>query len=132
METQPALVIDHLDYDRLAGLASAVAGRLPMAARDLAHELDRATIVPAAEIPVGTVRMHSTVRFRDDTTGTEQELRLVYPGEADIEAGRISILTPVGTALIGLGEGQSIAWYTRSGERRRLTVLRVTRAECPA
>lgn len=50
---------------------------------------------------------------------------LVYPGEADIAAGRVSVLTPIGTALIGLAEGQSIVWQTRTGVSKRLTVLKV-------
>jgi regulator of nucleoside diphosphate kinase len=51
---------------------------------------------------------------------------LVYPAEADIAEGRISVLTPVGTALIGLRAGQSITWRTRDGRKQVLTVLRVT------
>jgi regulator of nucleoside diphosphate kinase len=54
--------------------------------------------------------------------GRERSVVLVYPGQADIGVGRISILTPIGTALIGLSEGQSITWTTRDGRRRRLTV----------
>jgi regulator of nucleoside diphosphate kinase len=50
---------------------------------------------------------------------------LVYPGEADISQGRVSVLTPIGTALIGLGVGKSIAWETRTGELRQLTVMQV-------
>ena len=50
---------------------------------------------------------------------------LVYPGEADIAAGRVSVLTPIGTALIGLAEGQSIVWQTRTGVSKRLTVLKM-------
>ena len=55
-------------------------------------------------------------------------MTLVYPGEADIEQGKISILTPIGAALIGLSKGQSIDWATRTGEIRRLTVLEVREA----
>jgi regulator of nucleoside diphosphate kinase len=53
---------------------------------------------------------------------------LVYPGEADIAAGKVSVLTPIGTALIGLAEGQSILWQTRTGAAKRLTVLKVEEA----
>ena len=64
-------------------------------------------------------------RVSDDTTGKVQTVTLVYPEEADISQGKISILTPIGTALIGLHAGHSITWETRSGELRRLTVLQV-------
>jgi regulator of nucleoside diphosphate kinase len=56
-------------------------------------------------------------------------VQLVYPAEADIEAGRISILTPIGAGLIGLREGQSILWPDREGRERRLTVVRVTQPQ---
>ena len=69
--------------------------------------------------------MGSQVRFRDETTGLAREVQLVYPQQADSAAGRISILTPVGTALIGLSEGQSMTWSDRSGKAKRLTVLEV-------
>ncbi len=52
-------------------------------------------------------------------------MQLVFPGQADIGAGKISILTPIGTALIGLSEGQSIVWTARDGKERRLTVIKV-------
>ena len=67
--------------------------------------------------------MGSEVEFRDETTGTVRKVTLVYPGEADIALGKISVLTPIGTALIGLGVGQSIMWETRTGDLKRLTVL---------
>jgi regulator of nucleoside diphosphate kinase len=69
--------------------------------------------------------MGSTATYRKDT-GQEQEVTLVYPVDADIAAGRISIMTPIGTALIGLRVGQSITWRDRAGKRHMLTVLAVT------
>jgi regulator of nucleoside diphosphate kinase len=65
------------------------------------------------------------VEFRDDTTGKVQTVTLVYPEDADISKGRISVLTPIGTALIGVRAGDSISWETRTGDLRRLTVLQV-------
>ena len=67
--------------------------------------------------------MNSEVEFRDESTGKVQRLILVYPNEADIAEGKLSVLTPVGTALIGVRVGDSIGWETPSGEFRRLTVL---------
>jgi regulator of nucleoside diphosphate kinase len=69
--------------------------------------------------------MHSRFVFKDESTGEARTVSLVYPGEEDIDDGRISILTPVGAALLGLSEGQSIEWETRIGESRTLTVLRL-------
>jgi regulator of nucleoside diphosphate kinase len=69
--------------------------------------------------------MGSDVLYRDDLTREVRRVSLVFPGEADISQNKISVLTPVGTALIGLRAGQSITWPTRSGEMKRLTVLKV-------
>ena len=69
--------------------------------------------------------MNSEVEFRDDTTGKVQRVTLVYPEEADISQRKISVLTPVGTALIGLRNGHSITWETPNGEVRQLTVMSV-------
>jgi regulator of nucleoside diphosphate kinase len=69
--------------------------------------------------------MESEVEFRDDVTGQVRTITLVYPKDADMNAGRISVLTPVGAALIGLSAGQSIEWQTPTGGRRSLTVLSV-------
>jgi regulator of nucleoside diphosphate kinase len=74
---------------------------------------------------VDTVCMDCEVVYRDDTTGRVQTVTLVYPNEADIAKGRASVLTPIGTALIGLAVGESINWTTRTGEMKRLTVLEV-------
>jgi regulator of nucleoside diphosphate kinase len=57
--------------------------------------------------------------------GQEQTVTLVYPADADIEAGRVSVMTPIGTALIGLKAGQSITWRDRSDKRHKLTVVSV-------
>ena len=91
----------------------------------LLEEVERARIVEPKDIPPKVVTMGALVGFRDDTTGAERTVSLVYPGEQDIELGRISVLTPVGAALIGLTEGQSITWRTPTGEERSLTVLSV-------
>jgi regulator of nucleoside diphosphate kinase len=88
----------------------------------LTEELERAEIVAGGDLE-RTVRMGSEVTFRDDSTGKVETMTLVYPGEADISRQRISVMTPVGTALIGLSAGDSITWTTRSGELRLLTVL---------
>ena len=125
--SQPALLLWADDYDRLMDLAQAAMARHPADdARRLLDELHRANIVPPDWMPEGVVTMNSYVEFSDDRTGGVRRLQLVYPYGADYDQGRISVLSPVGAALIGLAEGQSIAWYTRDGRQRRLTVLRVS------
>ena len=121
----PTIKVTAEDRERLAGLASAAMGRMPDLAGYLSDELDRAQVVRAGRSALGFVRMGSEVAFRDDTTGKVQAVSLVYPGEADIGQGRISVLTPVGAALLGLSKGQSIDWATRTGAAKRLTVLKV-------
>ncbi|MGE7417351.1 nucleoside diphosphate kinase regulator [Methylobacterium tarhaniae] len=126
----PEIKVTAEDRERLAGLASAAMDRMPDLAGYLSDELDRAQVVPipvvrAGRTALGFVRMGSEVAFRDDTTGKVQAVSLVYPGEADIGRGRISVLTPVGAALLGLSKGQSIDWSTRTGTAKRLTVLDV-------
>ncbi|MGD9737981.1 MAG: nucleoside diphosphate kinase regulator [Bauldia sp.] len=121
----PPLVIGHSDHDRLAALADAASARTPRLAATLLSEIERSRVVPEPQLPSDVVRMGSVVTFRDEATAKVQSVRLVYPAEADIAAGRVSILTPIGTALIGLTKGQSMSWQTLSGEDRQLTVLGV-------
>ena len=120
---RPRIVVSDADYARLNGLAVAVSSRNPDIADELLSELDRAEIVDT--VPPSVVSMDSTVEYR---VGDEpvRSVTLVVPGEADIEKGKVSILTPIGTALIGLAEGQSIAWTARDGREHELTVLRVS------
>ncbi|AMU89552.1 transcription elongation factor GreAB [Sphingopyxis macrogoltabida] len=91
----------------------------------LLGEIDRAAIHSSADIPDDVVTMGSEVTFLDEKSDTERTVRLVYPGDADISAGRISILTPIGAGLIGLSTGQSILWPDRGGEEHRLTIVKV-------
>ncbi|BBK35546.1 nucleoside diphosphate kinase regulator [Allostella sp. ATCC 35155] len=121
----PPITVRQDDFATLSRLADGLADQMPDVADYLARELDRARVVPDAGLPSDVVRMGSRVHYRDDATGQERWITLVYPGERDIAAGRISVMTPVGAALIGLARGQSIAWETRRGESRALSVLEV-------
>jgi regulator of nucleoside diphosphate kinase len=94
----------------------------------LEAELDRADVLLAAEVPDDVVTMYSRVRYLDETTGERRSVTLVYPDETDVERGRISVLAPVGSALLGLSEGQSIDWEFPRGARRRLRVEEVVRS----
>lgn len=121
----PDIVLGSADHHQLNQLAMAGLERTPDLSDDLLNELERANIVDDAAVPADIVRMGSTATYRKDT-GQEQEVTLVYPVDADIAAGRISIMTPIGTALIGLRVGQSITWRDRANKRHMLTVLAVT------
>ena len=88
----------------------------------LQSELARAIVVSDEAVPPDVVTMHSCVTYIDEATGVRREVTLVYPPEADGAQGRVSVLAPVGTALLGLSAGQSIDWPFPDGRRRRLTV----------
>jgi len=122
---KPPIILSDADYDRLANLAASASDRLPDVAEELQSELDRAEVVAPGAVPAEVVRMGSTVEFRADG-GMHRTVTLVFPGDADIASGRISVLTPIGTALIGLAKGQSIRWKTRDGRAQALTVIEVT------
>lgn len=120
----PNIVVSNADYERLTDLATASLERLPEVATELLDEMDRARIVSDGSVPANVVRMGSTVTFRSDD-GRELTETLVYPVDEDSDAHRISVMTPVGAALIGLAEGQSISWTARDGRSHRLTVEKV-------
>ena len=84
----------------------------------LREELDRAEIVADHEVPAGIVTMHARVRYLDETTGERTRVTLVYPHQTDMQRGRISVLAPVGAALLGLASGDAIEWPFPHGIRR--------------
>ena len=95
--------------------------------QDLRGELDRATAVDPDEVPEGVVTMHSQVRVEDVDTGETRMYTLVFPHEADVASGRISVLAPLGTALLGYREGDEVEWEMPGGVRR-LRIREVQRA----
>ncbi|MBB3019161.1 regulator of nucleoside diphosphate kinase [Microvirga lupini] len=122
----PPITISTVDYDRLAWIATAgVNSQRCTVAEMLADELDRAMIAAPGSIRPDIVTMHSEVEYRDEVTGDVRRTTLVYPGEEDSDAKRISVVTPIGAALIGMSEGQSIEWQGPTGGRRKMTVQRV-------
>lgn len=127
--TRPQVIIARETLDHLEALVEGAASRMPALAERLLEELSRARIVPAARMPADVAGIGSRVTWRDETTGQEQTATLVWPEEADIDAGRASVLTPIGVALLGLKAGARFQWETRSGEVRDLTVLSVQPAE---
>lgn len=125
-ERPPLCLIDS-EADALSELALGIAGSQPDISALLLAEIDRAEIHTADTLPANSVAMNSHVTFIDEGSGTRRDVQLVYPQNADIEAGRISILTPIGAGLIGLTEGQSILWPDRDGHKRYLRIERVSR-----
>ncbi|HZM37304.1 MAG TPA: sigma factor-like helix-turn-helix DNA-binding protein, partial [Burkholderiales bacterium] len=98
----------------------------------LLREIDRAKVVsPKVAILADAVTMNTQVFYTNETTGAHQHLNLVYPQEAGSCACCVSILAPVGTALIGLSAGQAIEWGFPDGSRRRLRVDQVIHHDCP-
>lgn len=93
----------------------------------LAEEVENAQVVPAAQMPTDVVTMHSRVRILDVRTGEQRVFRLVYPHEANFAENKISVLAPIGTALLGYAAGAEIEWKVPSGSRR----LRVEAVEQP-
>lgn len=108
------LYIADKDYDRL----------LPITRNHpLADELDRAIVVPKEKLSVNIVRINSRVTYLDESDGISREIELVLPDQADLNQGKVSVLAPVGTALLGLKEGQTIEWTFPNGAPRRLRVV---------
>lgn len=91
----------------------------------LARELARASVVTPDVVPGNVVTMHTRLEYRDDVTDQVRRMTLVYPGEEHWDDQYISVLTPLGVAVLGLSEQQSIRWRTPSGGMRGVTVLRV-------
>ena len=87
----------------------------------LQRALARATVVPAAEVPAHVVTMNSRVTYTDETAAVRATVKLVYP-QSPAGRGRLPVTSPLGTALLGLREGQEIDWHFPLGGRRRLRV----------
>lgn len=115
------------DHERLERLIqSTTAGRDAECAALLDEELERATIVPDDALPPGTVALDSRVRFRDETTGRVRDITLVLPARAAASDGHVSVLSPIGSALLGLSTHDRIDWPLPGGKLSRLRVLDVS------
>jgi len=125
-KTNSELTIKRSDYVKISSL-------VPAAAEDVQEflelELDRASIVEDDVFPNDVVAMESVVRYLTLESNKESEVRLVYPGAPTSSINQVSVLAPVGAALIGLRVGQSLKWPTPQGEMREIRVLSVRPAE---
>ena len=122
---RPAITVTAADHAMLSRIAAGAAHTMPELSAELTHELDRARILPGNRVSADHARIGSQIVYRDETTKRETTVTLVWPEHADIEKNRISVMTPIGVALIGMAAERSIDWTTRSGDVKRLTVLDV-------
>jgi regulator of nucleoside diphosphate kinase len=127
-EMRPPIAIDAKHFARLSALSSLTSAPMMGVCEYLHEELDRAHVLPTEELPPDIVSLGSQVEFRDEQTGKSQKIILVYPFDADITRRRVSVLTPVGAAVLGLSVNQTISFHTRTGDKRELTVLKVGKA----
>ena len=116
-----SIYITELDYARLSGLIDRTRERNG-ADREylnkLETELDRAEVVDSKDIPADVVTMRSKVRLKDLVSGESNTYSLVFPIEADFAEGKISVLAPIGTAILGYRRGDTIEWPVPSGLRK--------------
>ena len=117
----PAILLSRADFDALDRLVGDLPGAGP--AGLLQQELDRAEVLDDADMPKDVVGLNRWLHYADDRHPEVRRVQLVLPREADIDAGRVSILSHVGAGLIGLKEGQSILWPDPSGDTRKLTPI---------
>lgn len=122
----PPITLTRNVADRLTGLAMTLEDRLPQEADYLERELERATIVADDALPRGVVTVGSRVQFEDRDSGVLHTVTLCWPADEDVSAHRLSVLTPVGAALVGLAAGRTIAWQNRAGVWRKLRIVAVT------
>lgn len=121
----PRIVLTRPHHTRLSALVVSSVETHPDIGAYLTRELDRAKVVGPEKIGRGVVTMNSRVKFRDDATGVREVVTLVYPGGEDPQAGCVSVLSPLGAALIGLEEGQSITFAAPDGSERSVSVTKV-------
>lgn len=120
MQHAPPIVITHIDLTRLKHLLASPAVRDSDAAEALVEELERADVVEPTALPPDVVSMNSRVRLCEKNSGRTFELTLVYPAEAG--EGCVSVLAPIGSALLGLAVGHEIEWPLPHGQTARVQV----------
>jgi regulator of nucleoside diphosphate kinase len=127
------ITISSADHDRLLDLIDSARLDWHISSEhlhSLEGELARATLVEPNELPSDVVAMRSTVRFRDLDTDEVETYTLVYPSEADVTCNRISVLAPIGTALLGFRTGDTLKWRVPLGSRR-LKITKVVQRQVP-
>jgi regulator of nucleoside diphosphate kinase len=123
--SRPPIHLLHRESDLLGDLALQLEHRFPVVSAMLLTEIERAELHTPDTLPADAVTIGAEVEFVDESSGNVRRVRIVMPAEADIEAGRISVLTPIGAGLIGLTTGQSIDWPDLEGREHRIRTLSV-------
>jgi regulator of nucleoside diphosphate kinase len=124
--TTPTLVIDAAQLAQLRGAVRLAAQTAPEIAERLLEEIDRAEVLPSDEVPDQVVTIGRWVRYQNVDNDSTRTVQLVLPAQANAAEGKLSIVSPIGAALIGLSEGQLMPWETRDGDRQWLRVLQVS------
>lgn len=125
MTVKPGIVLSSLDVDRLESLLGSLPREERLKHAGLQEELDRAEVVEPKDVPPNVVTMNSSVRFAMES-GEEFTLTLVYPRDSDGSTDRVSILAPVGSALLGLAAGEQIEWPKPGGNTMTVQIKEVT------
>ncbi|MDE2612830.1 MAG: nucleoside diphosphate kinase regulator [Burkholderiales bacterium] len=125
MSKRPEIIVSSRDAERLENLLAALPRTGLIGRAELEAELERATVVEPEKVPPTVVTMNSTVKFAVESSSEDFELTLVYPKDADTSGKTISILAPVGSALLGLKQGDEIAWPKPGGGLIKVTVKEV-------
>lgn len=123
--SRPKIVVSTLDAERIEQLLDGLPYNVAIK-DELEAELLRADVVEPTEIPANVVTMNSTVRFKVASSPEEFELTLVYPKDLDASGKKISILAPIGSALLGLTQGDQIQWPTPDGGVQQVTIQEIT------
>jgi len=122
---RPPIHLLAAESDLVAGLALVAEHRLPVVAALLLEEIERAELHDVSDMPTGHVRLNSRVTFLDEKSRRIREVQLVLPTDANIAEGRISVLTSMGAALYGLGDGACISWPDINGNERPIRIMSV-------
>ncbi len=122
----PPIVVSSLDLERIDSLLESPSYRQFPGVDSLRAELERASILDPKEMPADVVTMNSTVKVVDEDSGEEHELTLVYPREADGDPGKVSVLAPVGSAILGLRVGATIRWPMPGGRQIALRIAAIS------
>lgn len=125
MRNQPEIFVSSTDLKRIYDLLDSLPSSGFVGREELENELKRATEVEPDKMPADVVTMNSTVKFIVESTGKAFELTLVYPKDLDKNGKTISILAPVGSALLGIREGDQIEWPKPGGGFLKVKIEKV-------
>jgi regulator of nucleoside diphosphate kinase len=127
MKVNNSIIISERDYSSLVNMLESLSSGDFRKASFLEEEMLRADIVTSENMPDEVVAMNSNVRFMDMESGEMLGVRVTYPWDSNIDEGKVSVLAPLGTALLGLGVGQEISWPLPNGRTKNLRVIEVER-----